>query len=75
MEGLGRNEFIFACSIINVSYFLMQFFHIFDFLDYKKDKKLFVTEKYLKSLLDLFLRMNIFFDIHCLLLTDLFLTC
>ena len=44
-----ENEFIFAISSINVSYYLMTFFHLQDILDYKKDKKVICSRKILKN--------------------------
>ena len=44
-----ENEFLFAISSINVSYYLMTFFHLHDFLDYKKDKKVICSRKILKN--------------------------
>lgn len=43
------NEFLWAMTSLNITYFLKIFFHLADFLNYKKDKKAICSRKSLKN--------------------------
>jgi hypothetical protein len=34
-----RNDYYYACSCINVTFFMKKYFHLQEDLDHKKDKK------------------------------------
>lgn len=83
-----NNEFLFAMTSLNITYFLKIFFHLADFLNYKKDKKVICSRTSLKNftlLLENAFRTNpckdivledylknIFYEIHEILLIHCF---
>jgi len=66
-------EFLFGITSINVTYFLIKYYHLADFLDIEKDKADVCSRKALKNFCVLLLRDDeIFNKIYCMLLNDCF---
>lgn len=69
------NSFLFAVSSINITYFLIKYYHLSEHLIYSKDKNEICSRVALKSFCSLLLRdENIMDKIHGLLLNDLYST-
>lgn len=69
------NDFFFAVSSINVTYFLFRYYHMSDLLVYEKDWKEICSRIALKTFCTVLEADNHAFDkIHALLLEDLFAT-
>jgi len=68
-----ENEFLFAISSINVTYFLMTYYHLPDTLSYEKDKERIASRSALKSFCSMLeKRETTLVQIHNMLITDLF---
>jgi len=68
-----NDDFLAAVSSINVTYYLMKYFHLADFLIYEKDKSEICSRKALKNFCTFLVRdADVFYKFHHLLFTDLF---
>eukprot|EP01015_Nassula_variabilis_P013681 TRINITY_DN21269_c0_g1_i1.p1 TRINITY_DN21269_c0_g1~~TRINITY_DN21269_c0_g1_i1.p1 ORF type:complete len:297 (+),score=37.64 TRINITY_DN21269_c0_g1_i1:2-892(+) len=70
-----RHQFLFAITSINITFFLMKYFHMPNFLEFHKDKDQFCSRKALKNFCRCLQKNQDSFDIlHEILLKDIFAT-
>ena len=66
-------DFLFGVTSINVTYYLIKYYHLADYLNYDKDKADICSRKALKTFCSLLLDdENVIHKIHDMLLTDVF---
>ena len=69
-----ENDFYFALSSINITYFLTAYFHLQQHLLYEKDKKLLASRKSFKSFCSLLNKdFELFYKLNSLLIIETFL--
>eukprot|EP01016_Furgasonia_blochmanni_P035585 TRINITY_DN3958_c0_g1_i2.p1 TRINITY_DN3958_c0_g1~~TRINITY_DN3958_c0_g1_i2.p1 ORF type:complete len:278 (-),score=48.75 TRINITY_DN3958_c0_g1_i2:239-1072(-) len=69
-----QNEFYFAISSINITYYMMKFFHLLGSLDLKRDRDDLGNRRALKNFCGLLKKdVEVFSKIHSMLLSDLFI--
>ena len=67
-----NDDFLFAVSSINVTYFLLKYFHLADFLEYERDKEELGSRKALKNFCVILSKdEDAFCKFHDILFTDL----
>ena len=66
-------DFLFGITSINVTYYLIKYYHLADYLEYDKDKADICSRKALKTFCSLLVNdEDIFHKIHDMLLTDVY---